>query len=80
MDSRKYHESESDKPIDTVILYAVKFYTRSDEFGRDFSYFSFSYKWQTRNTQLTPQDWEDLKFSSHNLLSNVDEILRHFNF
>ena len=30
--------------------------------------------------ELSPKEWEDLRYSSQNLLANVDEILRHFNF
>jgi transposase/transposase-like protein len=47
----------------------------------------FKHPWKLQNfnkfvyeLELTPKDWENLQYSNHNLLANVDDVLRHFNF
>jgi len=47
----------------------------------------FSHPWKFQNfnkfifeQKLSKHDWDNLKFSSHNLLANVDDILSHFYF
>jgi len=76
------------KHLPTHQLYSKEFDSHSDQVKQAEVYIpDFNHPWKFGNFQkfvfeqkLSAQEWEDLQYSSHNLLANVDEVLRHFNF